>query len=206
MKPVKEKHGEKLSWGDLIVLAADAAIESMGGPMIGFCGGRIDVTNGDQSLPLGPSVIQQTLMPCGEDQCPVGEICPGCEPPLGSAAVGLIYVNPVGTPPGEFEPTAANIREVFARMGFDDRMTVAAIGGGHAFGKCHGPCLAEEVIKKCGINSENDNDNTCHKFCPNPTTNSTEGPYTWEQKMTSGLEVTWTRQPTSWSNDFFKNM
>ena len=75
--PIKEKHGDKLSWGDLIVIAADAAIISMGGPVIGFCGGRIDFQNGDQSLPLGPSSIQQKFMPCGPEQCPVGEVCPG---------------------------------------------------------------------------------------------------------------------------------
>ena len=75
--PIKEKHGDKLSWGDLIVIAADAAIISMGGPVIGFCGGRIDFQNGDQSLPLGPSSIQQQFMPCGPEQCPVGEVCPG---------------------------------------------------------------------------------------------------------------------------------
>jgi len=150
LKPVKEKYGDKLSWGDLIVLAADAAIESMGGPVIGFCGGRIDWSNGDQALPLGPSVIQQTLMPCGPEMCPVDEICPGCESPLGTAAVGLIYVDPVGTPEGNFTSTAKNIREVFGRMGFNDRMTVAAIGGGHAFGKAHGPCPKDNTFEVCG--------------------------------------------------------
>jgi catalase (peroxidase I) len=69
-------------------------------------------------------------------------------------------------------------------------------------GKCHGPCLPEEIIKKC----EDEDLQTCHDFCPNPTTNSTEPPYTWEQKMTSGLEVTWTRSPTAWDNAFFRNM
>jgi hypothetical protein len=127
----------------------------MGGPVIGFCGGRIDWSNGDQALPLGPSVVQQTLMPCGPEQCPIGELCPGyvnfpflpsfyycycyyycfffffslsrtnissyfsfivhkhnykrCEAPLGTAAIGLIYVDPEGTPLGEFEGTAANM-------------------------------------------------------------------------------------------------
>jgi catalase-peroxidase len=108
----------------------------MGGPVIGFCGGRVDWSNSDQALPLGPSVIQQKIMPCGPEQCPIGEVCTPCESKqLAAAGIGLIYVDPEGTPLGEFGGTAANIREIFARMGFDDRMTVAGIGGGHAFGK-----------------------------------------------------------------------
>ena len=120
-------------------------MEYMGFAPIGFCGGRIDATNGDQSLPLGPSKLQQDLMPCtgykdGTEMCPEGEICRPCDLPLGTEAVGLIYVDPAGTPEGDLVKTAPHIREVFARMGFDDRMTVAAIGGGHTFGKytrCH---------------------------------------------------------------------
>jgi catalase (peroxidase I) len=218
--PVKEYFGPKLSWGDLIVLAADAAMEYMGGPVIGFCGGRIDWTNGDQALPLGPSVIQQSLFPCtgfkDGEECPVGEICPGCDAPLGTAAIGLIYVDPEGTPLGDVNQTAEHIREVFARMGFDDRQTVSAIGGGHAFGKCHGPCTKDAVIDKCadvpwgshyGRDRELHHDidqtyhDTCSQHCPAPDGNTTLT--SWKQKMTSGLEVVWTSHPTSWDNEYF---
>jgi len=206
LHPVKELYGDKLSWGDLVVLAADASMVSMGGPVIGFCGGRIDWSNGDQALPLGPSVIQQELMPCGKEQCPEGEVCPDCVLPLGTAAVGLIYVEPVGTPEGEFEGTAQNIREVFGRMNFDDRMTVAAIGGGHAFGKSHGPCLQDKAIDVCQSPENSVSAHLCEQFCPDPTTNSTEPPYSWLQKSGSGLEVTWTRNPTVWDNEYFTNL
>lgn len=206
LKPVKDKHGDTLSWGDLIVLAADASIAHMGGPVIGFCGGRIDQPNGDEALPLGPSVIQQSLMPCG-DLCPVGEICPDCAAPLGTEAIGLIYVEPAGTPIGAFDGTAQNIREVFGRMGFDDRMTVAAIGGGHAFGKAHGACSAEEQIEICDEPTEDSvSALRCHQFCPSPTSGSMEGPYSWQQKSTSGFEITWTTNPTTWDNEYFQNM
>mmetsp|Transcript_30722 Transcript_30722/g.91998 ORF Transcript_30722/g.91998 Transcript_30722/m.91998 type:complete len:247 (-) Transcript_30722:1604-2344(-) len=217
LKPTKEKFGESLSWGDLIVLAGDTAIESMGGPVIGFCGGRIDNADGTESVPLGPSVIQQELMPCGDDICPEGMVCPGCQSPLGAAFMGLseyyfvlgncsilpsilvyllggylylpffppplsartVYVNPEGPEghKGDFEASAASIREVFGRMGFDDRATVATIGGGHAFGKCHGACPADQVDSET-------------EMCP--------GGDTWEHKFTSGLELKWTTTPTTW--------
>lgn len=187
LKPTKEKFGESLSWGDLIVLAGDTAIKSMGGPVIGFCGGRIDNSDGAESEPLGPSVIQQELMPCGDDICPEGMVCPGCQSPLGAAFMGLIYVNPEGPEghKGDFEASAASIREVFGRMGFNDRATVATIGGGHAFGKCHGACPADQVDSET-------------EMCP--------GGDTWEHKFTSGLELKWTTTPTTWSNQYFKNL
>ena len=171
---------------------------------------------------LGPSVIQQSLFPCtgfkdGEEECPVGEICPGCcDAPLGTAAIGLIYVDLEGTPLGDVNQTAEHIREVFARMGFNDRQTVSAIGGGHAFGKCHGPCTKDAVIDKCadvpwgshyGRDRESHHDidqtyhNTCSQHCPAPDGNTTLT--SWKQKMTSGLEVVWTSHPTSWDNEYF---
>ncbi|KAL7546240.1 hypothetical protein ACHAWF_009573 [Thalassiosira exigua] len=182
LQPIKEKYGESLSWGDLIVLAGDTAIEIMGGPVIGFCGGRKDYTNGVESIQLGPSEIQQKLMPCG-DLCPVGHECPGCESPLGASTMGLIYVNPEGPDghKGNLTASATSIRDVFGRMGFDDRLTVASIGGGHAFGKCHGACVKEGS-----------------GFCPSGNT--------WKEKWTSGLEVTWTTAPTTWTNQFFTNL
>jgi catalase (peroxidase I) len=189
LEPVKEKFGSCLSWGDLIVLAGDTAIESMGGPVIGFCGGRIDNPDGNESYPLGPSPVEQELMPCGlEDDgqdviCPTGQLCFGCENPLGAAAMGLIYVNPEGVfgMEGQMQPAADSIRDVFGRMGFGDRATVATIGGGHAFGKCHGAC-----------------EQATPGFCPSGQT--------WEDKRTSGLELVWTTTPTTWGNFYFTNM
>merc|ERR1711971_404522 len=168
-----------------IVLSGDASINAMGMETSGFCGGRVDWMNGDQEIPLGPSVIQGTLMPCESPDndkdglCPVGHVCPGCDSPLGAEAMGLIYVNPTGGG-RDLAETASNIREVFARMGFDDRMTVSGIGGGHAFGKAHGPCAKDTLITKC--DAKYDQSTTvskgatrkleggtaadCHSFCP----------------------------------------
>ena len=92
------------------------------------------------------------------------------------------------------------------KVNFNDRMTVAAIGGGHAFGKSHGPCLAEEQIEVCQTPEESSSVHVCEHFCPDSITNSTEPPYTWLQKTTSGLEVTWTRNPTVWDNEYFMNL
>ncbi|KAL7467767.1 hypothetical protein ACHAXS_009331 [Conticribra weissflogii] len=192
LSPIKDKFGSCLSWGDLIVLAGDTAIESGGGPVIGFCGGRIDSADGTESIPLGPSDIQQQLEPCGIEEggedmiCPTGQLCFGCQNPLGAAVMGLIYVDPEGAfgAHGEFEPSAKSIRDVFGRMGFDDRNTVSVIGGGHAFGKCHGACAKDEASSE--------------GFC--------NGITDWEHKFTSGLELKWTTTPTTWTNMYFQNM
>lgn len=184
LQPIKDKYGEKLSWGDLIVLAGDVSIQTMGGPVLGFCGGRRDDANGDESIPLGPSELQHSLMPCGDEQCPVGELCPGCEFPLGASRMSIVYVDPEGPEgqKGNVTAAAASMREVFGRMGFDDRHTVAVTGGGHAFGKAHGACMSTEGPG----------------FCPSGNT--------WEDKLTSGLEVVWTTAPTTWTNQYFNNI
>lgn len=173
LEPIKKKFGSDLSWGDLIILTGNTAIESMGGPTMGFCGGRVDNADGLLSVPLGPSQEQSDLMPC--------EVNGQCEFPLGPTTVGLIYVNPAG-PSGNPDQTASaiDVRNAFGNMGFDDAETVSLIGGGHAFGKCHGACK----------------NSSCESLAPdgNPGT------------VTSGFEGQWTSTPTTWSNEYFKSL
>jgi catalase (peroxidase I) len=114
LEPVKEQYGEKLSWGDLIILAGNTAIESMGGPVLGFCGGRVDDADGNFSLILGPSDKQEELTPCQS----IG-MQGQCGSPLGPTTMGLIYVNPEGpvTAPGDPVASGIDVREAFLRMG-----------------------------------------------------------------------------------------
>jgi catalase-peroxidase len=178
LEPIKEKYGSKLSWGDLIVLAGTTAIEYMGGPVLGFCGGRVDDIDGSDSLILGPSPEQEELTPCQS----IGKQGM-CDSPLGPTTMGLIYVNPEGpvTAPGDPLASGVDIRDAFSRMGFNDRETVALVGGGHAFGKSHGACATppcgEEPMVGIGPNT-----------------------------FTSGIEGAWTTIPTTWSNQYFTNL
>jgi catalase-peroxidase len=179
LEPVKDMFGSTLSWGDLIVLAGDTAIQEMGGPTLGFCGGRIDDEDGANSLILGPSDVQEKLTPCVS----IGQQG-RCQSPLGPTTVGLIYVNPAGPEGAKGDPAASglDIRDAFSRMGFSDRETVALIGGGHAFGKCHGAC----ADPPCGRGTDLEG----------------IGPNTF----TSGFEGAWTTIPTTWSNMYFNNL
>jgi catalase-peroxidase len=187
--PIKQKYGRKISWADLMILAGNVALESMGFKTFGFGGGREDVWEpeevywGSEDKWLGDKRYS------GDREL---------ENPLAAVQMGLIYVNPEG-PNGNPDPIAAakDIREIFARMAMDDEETVALIAGGHAFGKCHGAGPKSHVgpepeaasIEEQGLGWK-----------------SSFGTGKGGDAITSGLEVTWTTTPTKWSNTFFKNL
>ena len=188
--PVKQKYGRKISWADLMILAGNVALESMGFKTFGFAGGRADTWEPDQSVYWGPETKWL------DDQRYSGDR--DLENSLGAVQMGLIYVNPEG-PNGNPDPVASarDIRETFARMAMDDEETVALIAGGHTFGKTHGAGDAAHV----GAD-------------PEAATIEAQG-FGWASThasgkagdaITSGLEVTWTSTPVKWSHDFFTNL
>jgi catalase-peroxidase len=188
--PIKQKYGKKISWADLMILAGNCALESMGFKTFGFGGGRVDVWEPDETY-WG---TETTWL--GGDKRYSGER--DLENPLAAVQMGLIYVNPEG-PKGNPDPLAAakDIREIFARMAMNDEETVALIAGGHAFGKCHGAGPASHVgpepeaagIEEQGLGWK-----------------SSFGSGKGGDTISSGLEVTWTPTPTKWSNNFFRNL
>ncbi|KAL3496109.1 heme peroxidase [Aspergillus germanicus] len=185
--PIKQKYGSKISWSDLLILTGNVALESMGFKTFGFAGGRPDTWEADESVFWGGE--KEWL---GNDVRYVnGEL----DNPLAAAHMGLIYVNPEG-PNKNPDPVLAakDIRVTFGRMAMNDEETVALIAGGHTFGKTHGAAPNSHVgtephgagIEQQGLGWKS-------------TFNTGSGPHT----TTSGLEVTWTKSPTKWNNDFF---
>jgi catalase-peroxidase len=188
--PIKQKYGRNLSWADLMILAGNVALESMGFKTFGFAGGRPDVWEPDQDVYWG-----------SEGKWLADERYSGerdLANPLAAVQMGLIYVNPEG-PNGNPDPLAAarDIRDTFARMAMDDEETVALIAGGHTFGKTHGAAPATHV----GVEPEGA-DIAAQGF---GWTNSF-GTGRGADAITSGLEVTWTTTPTQWSNNYFENL
>ena len=188
--PIKQKYGRKISWADLLILAGNVALESMGFKTFGFGGGREDIWEPEKDTYWGSE--QEWL----GDERYTGDR--DLENPLAAVQMGLIYVNPEG-PNGNPDPVAAakDIRESFGRMAMNDEETVALIAGGHTFGKCHGAGDAKHVgpepeaadIEDMGLGWK-----------------SSFGTGKGGDTITSGLEVVWTTTPTKWSSNFFGNL
>ena len=187
--PIKQKYGRKISWADLMILAGNVALESMGFKTFGFAGGRADVWEPEE-LYWGPEgTWLGDARYSGEREL---------QKPLGAVQMGLIYVNPEG-PNGNPDPVAAarDIRETFARMAMNDEETVALIAGGHTFGKTHGagdPSLVGPDPEGSAIEAQGLGWKSRH------------GTGLGADSITSGLEVTWTQTPARWSNSFFDNL
>ncbi len=208
--PIKQKYGNRISWADLMILTGNVALESMGFKTLGFGGGRADTWEPDQDVYWGretkwlggdvrysqgsPGVEGHGVL-VKDDDSKVPE-SRDLENPLAAVQMGLIYVNPEG-PDGKPDPVASarDIRDTFGRMGMDDEETVALIAGGHTFGKTHGAAPADNV----GAEPEAEDLGT-QGFGWHNRHGSGKGADT----ITSGLEVTWTRTPTQWSNDYFE--
>ncbi|MEQ1586701.1 MAG: catalase/peroxidase HPI [Cyclobacteriaceae bacterium] len=212
--PIKQKYGNKISWADLMILAGNVALESMGFKTFGFAGGREDVwepqedvywgsetkwLGGDIRYANGSKGVEKKEGVVASDDNADGKIHErNLENPLAAVQMGLIYVNPEG-PDGNPDPikSAIDIRETFKRMAMNDEETVALIAGGHTFGKTHGAAPATHVgpdpeaagIEELGLGWQ-----------------SSYGSGKGGDSITSGLEVTWTTTPTKWSNNFFWNL
>lgn len=190
--PIKQKYGKNISWADLFILAGNVAIESMGGPVFGFGGGRKDVFE-PETVYWG---TEELWVDTGAETRIIPEEERTLEDPLAAIQMGLIYVNPEG-PGGNPDPllSARDVRETFARMAMNDEETVALVAGGHAFGKAHGGAPSDsfgtspegEVLELQGFGWLNDQDEI------------TAGNIT-----TSGIEGSWSNNPTSWSHDYFR--
>ncbi|MGX1096940.1 catalase/peroxidase HPI [Amorphus sp. MBR-141] len=193
--PVKQKYGNKISWADLMILAGNVALESMGFKTFGFAGGRADVWEPEEDVYWGAEDAWLELSG-GEKSRYSGER--ELENPLAAVQMGLIYVNPEG-PDGNPDPVAAakDIRDTFGRMAMNDEETVALIAGGHSFGKTHGAGdpIAVGVDPEGGVLASQ-----------GLGWQSSHGTGLGDDTISSGLEVTWTKTPTQWSNNFFENL
>lgn len=188
--PIKQKYGKQISWGDLLILTGNCALESMGFKTFGFGGGREDIWQSEEDIYWG----SETEWLGDKRYTGVRDL----EKPLGAVQMGLIYVNPQG-PNGNPDPVASgvDIRETFARMAMNDEETVALTAGGHTFGKCHGAALESHVasepegapVEQQGLGWKNSN-----------------GSGVAGDAITSGLEGAWTNNPTSWDNGYFDNL
>ena len=192
--PIKQKYGNKISWADLIVLAGNVALESMGFKTFGFAGGRPDVWEPDEAVYWGREKAWFPDAQSDERYSGVRDL----ENPLAAVNMGLIYVNPNG-PNFVPDPVAAavDIRETFKRMAMDDEETVALIAGGHSFGKAHGAGAGGLV----GVEPEGDVIEAMGFGWK-----STHGTGFGGDTITGGPEVTWSQTPTKWSNNFFENL
>lgn len=212
--PIKQKYGKKISWADLMILAGNCALESMGFKTFGFAGGREDVWEPQEDVYWGsekewlggdiryahgsPGVEENHGVVVSDDDADGHVHGRNLEKPLAAVQMGLIYVNPEG-PDGNPDPllAAKDIRETFARMAMDDEETVALIAGGHTFGKTHGAASSDHVgkepeaagIEEMGMGWKN-----------------SFGSGYGEHTITSGLEGAWTTSPTKWSNNYFENL
>lgn len=212
--PIKQKYGNKISWADLMILTGNVALESMGFKTFGFAGGREDVWEPDEAVYWGSEtkwlggdiryahgshgVPEEHGVVSSDDNADGHVHSRNLEKPLAAVQMGLIYVNPEG-PDGNPDPIAAakDIRDTFGRMAMNDEETVALIAGGHSFGKTHGAASSDHVGKEpeaAGMELQG--------FGWTNSFRSGKGPDT----ITSGLEVTWTKTPTKWSNNFFENL
>jgi catalase-peroxidase len=189
--PIKQKYGKKISWADLMILAGNVALESMGFKTFGFAGGRPDVWEPDLDVNWG---LETTWMGTDKRYSDERDLAR----PFGATTMGLIYVNPEG-PEGKPDPLAAakDIRETFARMAMNDEETVALIAGGHTFGKTHGAGPGAHLGKEPeGSPIEDQGLGWSSGYATGIAGDA----------ITSGLEVTWSSTPTKWSNDFFEHL
>jgi catalase-peroxidase len=189
--PIKQKYGRTISWADLMILAGNCAIESMGLPTAGFGGGREDVWEPEEDIYWGPETSW-----LGEERY-AGDR--ELDDPLGAVEMGLIYVNPEG-PNGNPDPLASarDIRETFARMAMNDYETVALTAGGHTFGKCHGAADPSQYVgpEPEGGRIEEQGLGWSNRF----------GSGNAGDTISSGLEGAWTNSPTKWDNGYFDNL
>lgn len=186
--PIKQKYGNKISWADLMILAGNVALESMGFPTFGFAGGREDAWEPEQDIYWG----SETEWGANEKRYDDGEL----EDPLAAVMMGWIYVNPEG-PNGKPDPmgSAHDVRETFGRMAMNDEETVALVAGGHTFGKAHGAADPNKYVGKEPHGAAIEEMSTGWK--------NTFGTGVLDDTITSGIEGAWTPNPTQWDADYF---